>query len=97
MATKVQTQLLVTEVTRDRADALALVLNTPRAEVLRMALDGGGLAGLEVTYAAQLAGLAAAADRMNIPALELARRAREDGYTLNDLRERKRYPVRKAE
>jgi hypothetical protein len=92
MATKVQTQLLVSEVARDRADALALVLATPRAEVLRMALDGAGLAGLEETYRAQLVDLGTVAARMGMGHLELARKAKQDGYTWEELKDRQRYP-----
>lgn len=97
MSKKVQTQLLVHPVTRDRADAIALVLGCPRAEVLRMALDGAGIAGLEHSYRAQLDDLEALAARMGMGVLALARRAVDDGYTLDFLAGRKRYPVRKAE
>jgi hypothetical protein len=96
MTTKVQSQLLVSPVTRDRADALALVMEVPRAEVYRMALEGGGLAALERSHHAGLAGLADLAATMGFQShLELARRAAADGFKLEGLAGRKRYPGRK--
>jgi hypothetical protein len=97
MARKVQSQLLVSEITRDRADALALVRGgEARAEIWRMAIEGDGLAGLERTHAAELERLEALAQDMKLrDRLELARKATEDGYKLVDLEGRKRYPTRK--
>lgn len=95
MGTKVQSQLLVNQAVRDRADALSLVLNTSRAEVYRMALEGAGLAGLEATYADQVNRLKAIAEGMKMPYLDMARKAVQDEYTLDDLEGRKRYPVKK--
>lgn len=92
MGTKVQSQLLVSEVTRDRADALALVRNEPRAEVYRMALEGGGLAALERTHGAGLAELDQYADRFGMTRQALVRRMVADKITLEGLAGRKRYP-----
>lgn len=91
---KVQSQLLVPERTRDRADALALAIGEPRAEVYRKALEGAGLPGLEAEYADLLAKVDAVASGMGLSRLELAARwgAAKDGLTLADLEGRKRYP-----
>lgn len=97
MSAMFQSQLLVPTVTRDRADALVLVLDVPRAAVFRMALDGAGLAGVEATYAGALARLDAVAERMGLDRLTLARKATEDGFKLADLEGRRRYPVRKTQ
>lgn len=79
---KVQTQLLVNPATKDRADALALVLDESRAEVYRMALEGAGLARLERTHEAALARLDVLADRFQMVGgrSELVRRATEDRW-----------------
>lgn len=94
MAKKVQSQLLVSEVTRDRADALALVRGESRAEVYRLAIEGSGLPGLEATHAEALEKLSRLAEAMGLAGgrMELARRAAADGYRLEDLEGRKRYP-----
>jgi hypothetical protein len=96
MAKKVQSQLLVSEVTRDRADAVALVRGEPRAEVYRLALEGDGLSGLEKTHRAELDIMAEVAARMGFTRLELARRAVQDGYTWEELRTRRTYPRRRV-
>lgn len=94
MATKkVQSQLLVSEVTRDRADALALVRGESRAEVYRLALEGQGLRQMELDHADALEKLDVLARGMGMSGrLELAARAARDGYRLADLEGRKRYP-----
>lgn len=89
---KVQSQLLVSPVTRDRADALALVRGESRAEVYRLALEGSGIPGMERDNAEALARLDAVASGMGLSRLELARRAVRDGLTMSDLEGRKRYP-----
>lgn len=89
---KVQSQLLVPEVTRDRADALAIVRADTRAEVYRLALEGAGLTGLEKTHAAQLTLLDQYAERFGMTRTELVRRMVNDGQTLEGLAGRKRYP-----
>lgn len=90
---KVQSQLLVSEVTRDRADAVALVRGESRAEVYRLSIEGAGLPALEATHADALERLEALAREMKLSGrLELARKAAEDGYRLADLEGRKRYP-----
>lgn len=90
---KVQSQLLVSEVTRDRADALALVRGEPRAEVYRLALEGSGLRGMEADHRDALERLKEMALAMGLSgSLELARKAAVDGYRWEDLEGRKRYP-----
>lgn len=92
---KVQSQLLVSEVTRDRADRLALIRQEPRAEVYRLALEGSGIPGMEKSMSAQIAHFDELADAFGMRPLELARKAVEDRYTLAELEGRKRYPARK--
>lgn len=92
MSRKVQSQLLVPLTTRQRADALALVTNQSRAEVYRLALEGAGLAGLEVQYAEELAKLDPIAAGFGLTRLELAGKMTDDGYHLADVAGRKRYP-----
>lgn len=89
---KVQSQLLVPLAVRQRADALALVLDQSRAEVYRLALEGAGLAGLEAQYAEQLAQLDAPAGAFRMTRLELAGKMADDGLRLADVQDRKRYP-----
>jgi hypothetical protein len=84
MSKKVQSQLLVAPTTRDRADALALVIPDTRAEVYRRALEGGGLPGLEATYAEQLAQLDPIAGYLGLTRLELAARMVAEELQLND-------------
>lgn len=93
MAKKVQSQLLVSEVTRDRADALALVRGESRAEVYRLALEGQGLRQMELDHRDALEKLEELARQMGLSGrLELARKAAVDSYRLEDLQGRKRYP-----
>jgi hypothetical protein len=89
---KVQSQLLVSMTTRQRADALALVTGETRAEVYRKALEGAGLAGLEATHAGDLLKLDTIAERFGFTRLELAGRLADDGLTIADVQDRKRYP-----
>lgn len=89
---KVQSQLLVSMTTRQRADALALVTGETRAEVYRKALEGAGLAGLESTHAADLLKLDTIADTFGMTRLELAGRLADDGLTIAEVQGRKRYP-----
>lgn len=85
MSRKVQTQLLVNPITRDRADALALVIPETRAEVLRRALEGGGLAQMEWMYRPQLKQLDPHAKRFGMTRTELAGLMVKQGITLKDL------------
>jgi hypothetical protein len=100
MANKVQTQLLVNLITRQRADALAVVMGEPRAEILRRALEGGGLRGLELTHNDHLNELSKVGREIaglrpgRTPFLEFAERAARDGFTLADLRQMETYPER---
>jgi hypothetical protein len=89
---KVQSQLLVPEVTRDRADAIALVRSEPRAEVYRLALEGAGLTGLEKAHSRGLAELDALAETFGMTRDQLVRRMVADGQTIEGLAGRKRYP-----
>lgn len=92
---KVQSQLLVSLTTRQRADALALVLGETRAEIYRKGLEGAGLAGLESEHMATLsAKLDPIAERFGMTRLELAGRLADDGLTIADVEGRKRYPVK---
>lgn len=100
MANKVQTQLLVNLITRQRADALAVVMGEPRAEVLRRALEGGGLRTMETENRNGLTELieisrkfiGISKDRTDF--LTFAERAARDGFTLADLRQMTVYPAR---
>lgn len=94
MTVKVQSQLLVSLLTRQRADALAVVLGEPRAEIYRKALEGGGLRALEQEYIDLVRELFEIGQRFapKRSILEFAERAAKDGYTLADLREMTAYP-----
>lgn len=90
---KVQSQLLVPPMVRDRADALALVTGDTRAEVYRKALEGGGLAALEAQHREALElKLDGPAREFGMTRLELAHRMVADGLTLEAVAGRKRYP-----
>lgn len=96
MANKVQTQLLVNLITRQRADALAVVMGEPRAEILRRALEGSGLSAMEREQFVGLSDLYSMGYRF-FPALahlDFAERAARDGFTLADLRRMETYPER---
>lgn len=85
MAKKFQTQLLVAESTRNRADAIALVIPDTRAEVLRRAIDGQGLRALERTYeVAMQEQLDPIAGALGHTRLELARLMQEQKLTVED-------------
>jgi phage portal protein BeeE len=92
MSRKVQSQLLVDLVDRQRADAIALVTGTKRAEVYRRAITGGGLQELEAQYARELAALDPVATQFGLSRLELAGKMADDGLSLADVQGRKRYP-----
>ena len=94
MARRAQTQLIFSELARDRSDSLALSLGEARAEILRRLIEDA-LPRMEEAYAEQLAELDQIAEGMGLTRLELAARATRDKLTLSDLRGRKRYP-RKA-
>lgn len=91
---KVQTQLLVNPITRQRADALAVVMGEPRAEILRRAIEGGGLLALEVEHKQVLDQFYRISRRLmpKIAPIEFAERVARDGFTLADLREMTEYP-----
>lgn len=87
-----QSQLLVPEALRDRADALALVLDTSRADIWRKAIEGAGLVAVETQYADALKRLDPIADRFGMTRTEMAARAVRDRWTLAELEGKKRYP-----
>lgn len=92
---KVQSQLLVSPVTRDRADALALVRQEPRAEVYRVALEGQGLGALEAQHADALRELDEIAKVLGVSSgRALAARMLRDKIGLDDVRGRRRYPIK---
>src|SRR6187402_3832691 len=97
MANKVQTQLLVNPITRQRADALAVVMGEPRAEILRRALEGGGLGQLEREQHPVLVELYSIGSVLmpKVAAADFAERAARDGFTLADLRAMEAYPAGK--
>lgn len=82
---KVQTALLLDPPVRDRADILAASMGVVRAEVLRRALEGSGLKGLEKDYAEPRAQLIAAAGRLRMTTVELARSMERDRILMADL------------
>jgi predicted DNA-binding protein len=84
MSRKVQTQLLVPEHTRNRADALALVIPETRAEVLRRAVEGH-LGKLEYQYRELLAQLDPHARRFGMTRTELAGLMVKQGISLAEL------------
>jgi len=94
MANKVQTQLLVNPITRQRADALAVVMGEPRAEILRRALEGGGLTALETEHMTLLNELGMIGSVLMPKDFhrDFAERAARDGFTLADLRVMEAYP-----
>lgn len=98
MAKKVQTQLLISPITRQRADSLAVVMGEPRAEILRRALEGGGLHKLELQQNENLNDLSRIGREIaglkpgRFAFLEFAERVARDGFTLADLREMTEYP-----
>lgn len=95
MANKVQTQLLVNLITRQRADALAIVMGEPRAEILRRALEGSGLSAMEAEQIDRMRELVKQAVRLKgEEVLTFAERAARDGFTLADLRQMETYPER---
>jgi len=91
MSRKVQTQLLVPEILRDRADALALVIPETRAEILRRAVEGH-IGKLEYAYREQLAQLDPHAKRFGMTRTELAGLMVKQGITLKDLPEIESFP-----
>jgi hypothetical protein len=91
MARKVQSQLLVSELTKNRTDALAFVRGEPRAEVYRKLIDDA-LPAAEREHSADLKRLDAVAAAIGTSRAELVEYATRDGYTLADLEGRKTYP-----
>ena len=84
MSRKVQTQLLMPRHTRDRADALALVIPETRAEILRRAVEGH-IGKMEYQYRDLLAQLDPHAKRFGLTRTELAGLMVEQGISLKEL------------
>ena len=83
---KVQTQLLVTTAMRDRLNVLAVIRREPRAEVIRVALEGGGVAALERAHTEGIGAMNEAASARGITREVLAKEMLRDGLTLEDVR-----------
>lgn len=92
MARKVPTQLRVALVTRNRADAIAIVTGQSRAEVYRHALEGRGLQQMEEAYVNELKAFDAHAARFGMTRLALAGRMAEDGLSMADIESAAQYP-----
>lgn len=89
---KVQSQLLVNLADRDRADALAIVMQDTRAEVYRRAL-AIGLTRLEGDYLGQMRTLLdPAARRWGMDRTEMAGRLAEAGIAFRDVMDSERFP-----
>jgi hypothetical protein len=63
---KVGTQLLLSPHVKTRGQALAVVRQESVAEIWRIAIEGGGLAQLEMAHTGALAHLQAAFDRQRV-------------------------------
>lgn len=70
---KVETQLLVSPRTNDRAMLLAAVRGEPRSEIFRVALENGGLPELEKMHEEELVALCKVAKRLHLLPAELAK------------------------
>lgn len=82
---KVQSNLYVNRTTRDRIDAVALVIPDSRAEVYRRAIEIG-LVRLESDYRPMMASmLAPHAQRLNMSVAELAGEMAERELSLADI------------
>lgn len=92
MTRKVQTQLLVSPAMKARADALAVVMTVPRAEVFRVALEGHGLRKLEMEQAEGLRELTELAGRFRMTRDLLVQKMHEDRLTLPLIRLHATYP-----
>ncbi len=89
---KVASNLYVNRTTRDRVDAIALVLPDSRAEVYRRAIEIG-LVRLENDYHGQIASLLKPiAMRFRMSITELAGELAERELTLADVAEMDRFP-----
>lgn len=90
---KVQTQLLMPAVLRERVTAVAIVSGYVRAEVLRQMVDAQ-LPRTERLHAAGLTRLDVVAQRFGMTRGALAEAMAEDGLRLNDVEKLDGYPVR---
>lgn len=93
---KEQFMTLVTHTQGSRIAALAVVRGEAKAEVVRSALDGQGLGGLEEQAAGSLKELQEVADRFGMGVGTLARAMLTDKLTLADLVQRTRYPRKRT-
>lgn len=94
----VQSQLLTSRITRQRADALALIRNESRAEIWRKAIEGGGIAQMEQEHLQGLIELHDLAARFGFAGggLELAEQMMKEGVTLTEARKLSEYPLTAA-
>ena len=85
---KVQSPLIISQATRARIEMLAAVRTETRAEVTRVALEGGGLRALERAHAEQLRELVEVAERLGLRREVLAVQMLDEGVSLGEIRER---------
>lgn len=93
MTRKAQRQLLINQGTADRVAILALGRGEPQAEVLRLAIEGRGLADLEAANKTVIDRVHRVAEALGMQAGEMAERALRDKLPLESLEGRKRYPT----
>lgn len=86
MPKKVQTMLLVTPQIRERANVLALILDEPRAEIYRLALENGGLPWLERRHSGEITELDVIAKALGMDRYELAKNALEEKQSFSEVR-----------
>lgn len=91
---KVQSQLLVPPITRDRVDALALVRGDTRAEVYRVLIEDA-LPEKERTFAEGLKQLDQIAEKFKMTRTALVRRMLADKLKVEDVAEERVYPRRR--
>ena len=85
---KVQSPLIISQATRARIEALAAVRTETRAEVTRVALEGGGLRALERQHAQELRDLGEVAASLGLPREVLAVQMLDESVSLGEIRER---------
>lgn len=85
---KVQSPLIISQATRARIEMLAAVRTETRAEVTRVALEGGGLRALERQHRNELGELDEVAGRLGLRREALALAMLDEGISLGEIRER---------
>lgn len=93
---KVQSPLIISQATRLRIEALAAVRTETRAEVTRIALEGGGLRALERQHRDELDELGRVAGFLGLGKADLAAQMLAEGMSLRVVQERYEYPERAA-